>query len=401
MAVSMSVVTQAIVFLSMACFGDFGPYRKRILVCAAMTAACCCCLFTAIKKNEHYFWAAYLLIFIEVSLGISLCMYNAYIPELARSSVEFKALMTEYKEKKGDFDPNKATKDKAAGKKVLSSTELLVRRYSLIQDQLSEIGHIWGYSGSSINVLISTVVVMATGFGGGNDKLIGGIKNAMFAMGIWWFIFTMPAVFVLRKRDGPPLPGGQTIFHYFWFSLKRSASTFVATVNYLPNTRNFMLAFFMYTDLISTISQCGILFALDEMGMTVIHFVWICIIAPCSGVFWMWFVRTNQRKRGWKTKTILLCALSVYLFQAFWGLFGFTGIIGYVYPNELFFLAFIYGGGLAVYESASRTTFCELVPPGQTAEFFGIYEITDKGSSWLGPFIISILYQETGTARLG
>ena len=58
MAVSMSVVTQAIVFLSMACFGDFGPYRKRILVCAAMTAACCCCLFTAIKKNEHYFWAA-------------------------------------------------------------------------------------------------------------------------------------------------------------------------------------------------------------------------------------------------------------------------------------------------------------------------------------------------------
>ena len=309
MAVSMSVVTQAIVFLSMACFGDFGPYRKRILVCAAMTAACCCCLFTAIKKNEHYFWAAYLLIFIEVSLGISLCMYNAYIPELARSSVEFKALMTEYKEKKGDFDPNKATKDKAAGKKVLSSTELLVRRYSLIQDQLSEIGHIWGYSGSSINVLISTVVVMATGFGGGNDKLIGGIKNAMFAMGIWWFIFTMPAVFVLRKRDGPPLPGGQTIFHYFWFSLKRSASTFVATVNYLPNTRNFMLAFFMYTDLISTISQCGILFALDEMGMTVIHFVWICIIAPCSGVFWMWFVRTNQRKRGWKTKTILLCAL--------------------------------------------------------------------------------------------
>jgi hypothetical protein len=63
-------------------------------------------------------------------------------------------------------------------------------------------------------------------------------------------------------------------------------------------------------------------------------------------------------------------------------------------------LAF-YGGFLGIYESASRSAFCDLVPPGQEAEFFGVYEISDKGSSWLGPFIIGLIVQATGTFRFG
>ena len=61
--------------------------------------------------------------------------------------------------------------------------------------------------------------------------------------------------------------------------------------------------------------------------------------------------------------------------------------------SQLFALILFYGGFLAIYESTSRTIFCELVPPGQEAEFFGIYEISDKGSSWIGPIIGTILYE--------
>jgi len=75
--------------------------------------------------------------------------------------------------------------------------------------------------------------------------------------------------------------------------------------------------------------------------------------------------------------------------------------LGYVYKEELYLIVVFYGGYLAVYESASRTTFCELVPPGQTAEFFGIYEISDKGSSWIGPFIVGLLYDAYGSVRYG
>ena len=96
-----------------------------------------------------------------------------------------------------------------------------------------------------------------------------------------------------------------------------------------------------------------------------------------------------------------MISLVVYTCLPLWGLVGFSGVIGYVYVWELYLVLAAYGGFLAIYESASRTAFCELVPPGQEAEFFGIYEISDKGSSWLGPMIIGAILQATGTFRYG
>ena len=42
-------------------------------------------------------------------------------------------------------------------------------------------------------------------------------------------------------------------------------------------------------------------------------------------------------------------------------------------------------------QSYSRTMFCDLLIPGKEAEFFALFEITDKGSSWLGPCSYSLL----------
>ena len=106
-----------------------------------------------------------------------------------------------------------------------------------------------------------------------------------------------------------------------------------------------------------------------------------------------------RKKYKLSTKEVLVRSLCVYLFVAFWGILGFSGVIGYVYAWELYIIIPLYGGFLAVYESASRTMFCELVSPGQEAEFFGIYEISDKGSSWIGPMVVAILYDRFGSVR--
>ena len=155
-------------------------------------------------------------------------------------------------------------------------------------------------------------------------------------------------------------------------------------------------------------------------------------------------VMRYRKKHQISTKEVLLRALYVYTFITFWGCLGFSGVIGYVYAWELYPIIMLYGGCLAIYESSSRTLFCEvrsgkerktrqdanserrnaasttvltrslqvttpsnftvaflsqLVPPGQEAEFFGIYEISDKGSSWIGPMIVAILYDRFGSVR--
>jgi UMF1 family MFS transporter len=58
-------------------------------------------------------------------------------------------------------------------------------------------------------------------------------------------------------------------------------------------------------------------------------------------------------------------------------------------------IALVLGGSQAL----SRAMFSRLIPPGSEAQYFGFYEISDAGTSWLGPLIFGLTYQNTGSYR--
>ena len=51
-------------------------------------------------------------------------------------------------------------------------------------------------------------------------------------------------------------------------------------------------------------------------------------------------------------------------------------------------------------QALSRSQFAQLVPHGKEAEYFSIYEIGDKGTSWLGPPVFALALQLTGSYRV-
>jgi MFS transporter, UMF1 family len=51
-------------------------------------------------------------------------------------------------------------------------------------------------------------------------------------------------------------------------------------------------------------------------------------------------------------------------------------------------------------QALSRSLFSQLIPKGKEAEYFGIYEISDKGTSWLGPLLFGLAFQVTGSYRV-
>ena len=55
-------------------------------------------------------------------------------------------------------------------------------------------------------------------------------------------------------------------------------------------------------------------------------------------------------------------------------------------------LGIVLGGSQAL----SRSLFSQLIPKGKEGEYFGLYEISDKGTSWLGPLLFGLAYQATG-----
>jgi UMF1 family MFS transporter len=55
------------------------------------------------------------------------------------------------------------------------------------------------------------------------------------------------------------------------------------------------------------------------------------------------------------------------------------------------------GGSQAI----SRSLFSQLVPKNNEAEFFSIYEISERGTSWLGPMVFGIANQVFRDIRIG
>lgn len=53
-------------------------------------------------------------------------------------------------------------------------------------------------------------------------------------------------------------------------------------------------------------------------------------------------------------------------------------------------------GGLSSY---CRSFFGQLIPPGSEAAFYALYAITDKGSSAVGPAVVGIIVDTTGSIR--
>jgi UMF1 family MFS transporter len=66
---------------------------------------------------------------------------------------------------------------------------------------------------------------------------------------------------------------------------------------------------------------------------------------------------------------------------------------------QFYLLATLIGFVMGGTQALSRSLFSQLIPPGKEAEYFGFYEISDRGTSWLGPFLFALTYQLSGSYR--
>merc|ERR1712100_415034 len=109
----------------------------------------------------------------------------------------------------------------------------------------------------------------------------------------------------------------------------------------------------------------------------------------------------NSKRTEFTSKTIIIINLVVFIVICMYGLLGFIGgsPIGMKRKWEMYLFSFIFGFHLGPIQSYTRTAFTDLIPKGKEAEFFALYEISDKGSSWIGPLVVGFLKSVTGKIR--
>src|SRR5690606_2415511 len=71
-------------------------------------------------------------------------------------------------------------------------------------------------------------------------------------------------------------------------------------------------------------------------------------------------------------------------------IYAYGGLNGESRVTEFFilgaFIAIVLGGSQAI----SRSLFAQMIPNGKEAEFFSFYEISERGTSWIGPLVFGL-----------
>ena len=93
------------------------------------------------------------------------------------------------------------------------------------------------------------------------------------------------------------------------------------------------------------------------------------------------------------TKTAILTSLAIWSCVVIYA-YGFLETVGQAYAMSGL-IGFVLGGSQAL----SRSLFSQMIPKGREAAFFGFYEISERGTSWIGPIVFGLVAQLTNSYR--
>ncbi|KAJ3275199.1 Autophagy protein 22 [Terramyces sp. JEL0728] len=348
-ATTTSVLLMLVVYILLGPIGDYSFYRKKLLYLFGTLNCIFGILMLTIVDSKYYIYATVLFILGNVSFGGSFVFYYSFIPILTR----YHPSTIKQPEKREEF-----------------------------MDNLSTFGFLYGYVGGVIVLLISIIVILICyhyGFEG-----VYPMQICIAFSCIWQLVIMYSTSHLLKDRKGPDLPSNPLLN-----SLLLLKST-LQKAQKLKELFKFLIVWFMASDGASTISTVAILFFQTELGISQIGLVIVAIISPIAAILGNYFFNQFKQKTRKSTRSILIIQLIMIGILPIWGLIGFftpKNTFGLqaqweIYPLSLYF-GFVFGAS----QSSCRVMYSELIPQGHESEFFGLYELTDKGSAWIGPLV--------------
>ena len=196
---------------------------------------------------------------------------------------------------------------------------------------------------------------------------------------LFFALATIPAYRWIRERaSAQTLPKGEK---YLTIGFKRLSQTF-RSVRKFKEFIKFMIAYLIYND--------GILMALDFAaiigavlyGMDQTQIIIFMIIVQVASVIGAYAFAVIGDKVGYKRS--LVYAILGMAAAVIWMLFNYS-ITGF------FVIGALAGFALTGVQSVSRAMVGMFAPKGQSAEFFGLFSVVGRTSSFIGPTLYGFL----------
>ena len=347
--VSLSVVLQVFVLPIAGAIADRTRRKKELLALFAYigSGATIGLLFLT---GERWQLGALLFLIANVAFGASVVVYNSFLPQLAKPDD---------------------------------------------RDTVSSIGWATGYIGGGLLLLLNLLVIIL----GGDDADKAEIARwSIVSAGVWWAAFTTLPLITLRNREpasgehrGSVLVDG---FRQLWATLKNLRS--------YPLSLFFLIAFLVYNDGIQTVITMASVYADQQLGLGQdVQLQTILLVQFLAFGGALLLGRIAKKFGAWKTVLLSLVLWTVVVAAAFF----LPAKLGDEQPAPNAAVLFmLLGAGLGIVlggsQALSRSLFSQLIPKGKEGEYFGLYEISDKGTSWLGPLLFGLAYQLTNDYRV-
>jgi len=259
-------------------------------------------------------------------------------------------------------------------------------------DKVSGYGFALGYiGGSTIPFLIAIALIMYGPNFGVSEVLATRISVALTA--VWWAVFTIPFLKNIKQRYSIERSKSQAVigaaFSSAWHTAKRIFKN--------KKLLFFIVAYFFYIDGVGTVinmsTAYGATLGLDTTGMILALLVTQIVAFPCS----IWFASLSNKLGSLKMIRFAVCEYLLICIVGFFMGFGLEqGLFGISTATVLFWiLACMVGTVQGGIQAISRSYFCQMIPPENSGEFFGFFEIFGKFASVLGPLLYALVRKIT------
>jgi len=342
LCVSISVGAQVFLLPILGALGDYSNLKKRLMALFCYIAVVANCLMFFIKDG-YYLFGAVLFIIANVCFGAALVFYNAFLPEIT-------------------------TEDQA--------------------DKVSSRGFAYGYLGGAILLALNLLLVLRADAIGISTELA--VRLSLLSAGVWWGGFALITFFLLRSRPSKKqLPPGKG---YIATGISEIFATF-KQLRRLPLTARYLIAYLVYNDGIQTVVFASSAFLEQELfpggnpQFLLQIFLMVQFVAVGGALL---FERLAYLLR---TKNAIIVSLVIW-----------SGVVIYAYRflntvAEAWIMAGVIAIVLGGSQALSRSLYSRMIPPGREAAFFGLYEVSERGTSWMGPLLFSIVIANTGSYR--
>ncbi|MEU7655554.1 MFS transporter [Micromonospora taraxaci] len=343
--ISLSVFLTVFVLPVIGAIADRSAHKKRLLGGAAFTGAGAT-IAMAFVTGDRYLLGGALFLVANISFGAAIVVYNSFLPQLG--------------------GPDE-------------------------RDGISSRGWALGYLGGGLLLALNLVAITLLDDGDNPQRTLDLARWSIVSAGVWWALFTLVPLRWLRERPSAAAltRGGNVLTDGF-----RQLGRTVREIKAYPLTLYFLLAFLVYNDGIQTVITLASQYGTEELRLeqsTLIITILLVQFLAFGGALSLGALA--RRIGAWKTVLLSLVLWTGVIIAAF--------RLPAEAPVPFMVLGAAIGLVLGGSQALSRSLFSQLIPTGKEGEYYGFYEISDKGTSWLGPLAFGLVFQLTSSYRVG